>query len=386
MTMTKGLMEKRAELADELSELMRRTNEEQRAYTDEESAHADELIAQISELDTTIAAQEEQRARLLENAPRERNVETRSYGDLINDFVRGREAPEIRANETTIGANSSTKMQEFSDDIISSVQEICGIVNEVATVAAVGTYKQIIASDEYKVTGGWVAEKASFGVSESRWTTKTIDKYKYGSTSIITLEMLNEAAFDVLPEISGQFTLDFAYGAESGIIAGRGDASGQPTGLLSGGTAKTLASKVAVSADEIVDIYHSLKSPYYPNAKWVMNNKTLAAIRKMKDSTGNYLFHQSELTADYKGPGYAGTILGKPVLISEVMPDIGAGAKPIMFGDFRRAYKAVRNPDITLTLLRELYAPIGAIGVQGILWLGGAPVNNEAYTTVAMAE
>lgn len=378
---TKGLSEKRGELIEELETLMKRSNEEQRAYTEEETARANKITEEVQAIDETLRQQQEQRAAVLTNATMEKNVEERSYGAVINDFVRGNSAPEFRANETTLGANSSVKMQEFSDDIIKSVQELAGIANEVTTVVATGTYKQILQSDTYKVTGGWVAEKAQFGTAESRWTTKTIDKYKYGSVSVITLEMLNEAAFDVLPEIMGQFGLDFAYGTESGIIAGTGDANGQPTGLLSGGTAKTLASKIAISADDIVNVFHSLKAPYYPNAKWIMNNNTLCAVRKLKDSTGNYLFHQNELST-----GYAGTILGKPVLISECMPDIGEGAKPVMFGDFKRGYKAVRNPDITLSLLRELYAGIGAIGVQGILWLGGAPVNNEAYTTVAMAE
>lgn len=378
----KGLMEKRDALTAELEELMKRTDEEQRAYTDEERTRADEITAEVQALDETMRQQEEMRASLFSgrNAAVEKNVEERSYGAIINDFVRGRPMPEIRANETTLGANSSVKMQEFSDDIIKHVQELAGITEEVTTVVATGTYKQILQSDTYKVTGGWVAEAASFGVSESRWTTKTIDKYKYGSVSVITLEMLNEAAFDVLPEITGQFGLDFAYGSESGIIAGTGDAYGQPTGLITGGNAYTAASATAITADEMVNVFHSLKAPYYPNAKWLMNNNTLCAVRKLKDSTGNYLFHQNELTT-----GYAGTILGKPVLISECMPDIGTGAKPVLFGDFKRGYKAVRNPDITLTLLREMYAGIGAIGVQGILWLGGAPVNNEAYTTVTMA-
>lgn len=378
----KGLMEKRDALTAELEELMKRTDEEQRAYTDEERARADEITAEVQALDETMRQQEEMRSALLSGrgARMEQNIEERSYGAIINDFVRGTPMPEIRANETTLSANSSVKMQEFSDDIIKSVKVLAGITEEVSTVVATGTYKQILQSDTYKVTGGWVAEKAQFGVSESRWTTKTIDKYKYGSVSVITLEMLKEAAFDVLPEIMEQFGLDFAYGAESGIISGTGDTYGQPTGLVSGGTAYTAASATAITADEMVNVFHSLKAPYYPNAKWLMNNNTLCAVRKLKDSTGNYLFHQNELTT-----GYAGTILGKPVLISECMPDIGTGAKPVLFGDFKRGYKAVRNPDITISLLRELYAGIGAIGVQGILWLGGAPVNNEAYTTVTMA-
>lgn len=374
----KAIMETRAELLAELDGINARVDEEKRGYTDEESARCSEIMTKLGELEDTMQKREEQRALILAGAQRERNVETRSYGEIINDFVRGKDAPEYRANETTLSANTAVKMTEFSDDIIRAATELCPVVNEVATIVSTGDYKQIIQDESYKAKGDYVAEKANFTVSESRWTTKTIGKFKYGSTSIITLEMLFEAAFDVMSEITQQFTLDFAKCFEKGIIAGNG--SGEPEGLLTGGTAVTLSSPSAVKADDIVTIYHSIKSAYYSNAKWLMNNNTLCSVRKLKDSTGNYLFHQGELTE-----GYAGTILGKPVLISEEMPDIGTGAAPILYGDFRRAYKCVRNPDISLTVLRELYSQIGAVGVQGILWLGGAPVNNEAYTKVVMA-
>ena len=374
----KAIMETRAELLAELDGINARTDEEKRGYTDEESARCGEIMTKLGELEETMQKREEQRALILAGAQRERNVETRSYGEIINDFVRGNDAPEYRANETTLSANTAVKMTEFSDDIIRAATELCPVVNEDATIVSTGDYKQIIQDESYKVNGGYVAEKANFNVSESRWTTKTIGKFKYGSTSVITLEMLYEAAFDVMSEITQQFTLDFAKCFEKGIIAGSG--TGEPEGLLTGGTSLTLTSPSAVKADDIVTIYHSVKSAYYSNAKWLMNNNTLCSVRKLKDSTGNYLFHQGELTE-----GYAGTILGKPVLVSEEMPDIGTGASPILYGDFRRAYKCVRNPDISLTVLRELYSQIGAVGVQGILWLGGAPVNNEAYTKVVMA-
>ena len=379
----KGLMEKRAALVEELDKLHAVTDTEQRAYTEEEAARSEELTQALADIDATIAKQSEQRAAIMagKGTQTEATVETRSYSQDLNDLARGRlSAAELRANESTMGNSSSAKWVDFSTDIIKKATDLAQIINEVNSVAARGTYKQIVQSDSYKVSGGWVAEAAEFGVSESRWSTITIDKYKYGSVSVLTLELLNEAAFDVTPEITSQFALDFAVGMENGIIAGTGDSYGQPTGLLSGGTAQTLASASAITADDVVRAFHSLKSPYYANAKWIMNNDTLAKLRLLKDATGNYLFHQNELTT-----GYVGTIFGKPVLISEYMPSIESGAKPILFGDFRQGYKAVRTPEITLSLLTEKYAHIGAIGIQGIMWLGGKPVNDEAYTVVTMA-
>ena len=374
----KEIMETRAALVEELEALNKTVGEEKRQYTDEESAKADELIEKIRGADAMAEKLAEQRAVVFagKGTAMEKGVETRSYKAVINDFVRGNDAPEFRANETTLENNADTKMTEFSADIIKAVTEICPIVNQVTPVVSRGDYKQIIQNEDYKVTGGYVAEADEFAVSESRWTTKTIGKFKYGSISIFTLELLYEAAFDVLPEITEQFTLDFAKAFETGII--RGSGTNQPEGLITGGRTLTLGSQI--KADDLISIYHSLKPSYYGNAHWLMNNQTLSSIRKLKDSTGSYLFHQNELTT-----GYAGTILGKPVLLSEEMPDAAAGAKPILFGDFKRAYKCVRNPDVSLTVLREKYAHIGAVGVQGIMWIGGAPVNNDAYTTAVMA-
>lgn len=373
----KALIEEREALAKELDEINEKLAEEKRGYTPEETEKCNELVGKIKELDEAMQAQAEQRSVVLANkeTKNEKNVETRSYGDIMNDFVRGKAAPEYRANETTLAANSSVKMTEFSDDIVRAAAEICPIIDEVATIVSQGDYKQIIQDEDYKVSGAYVPEKENFTVTESRWKIKTIGKFKYGSTSVITLEMLYEAAFDVMGEIDQQYTLDFAKSFEKGIIKGSG--SGEPEGLLTGGTGMTIQS---LKADDLINVYHSIKSAYYNNAKWIMNNNTLCTVRKLKDATGNYLFHQGELTN-----GYAGTILGKPVLVSEEMPDIGSGAKPILFGDYKRAYKLVRSPGIIVSLLRELYSQIGAIGVQGIMWIGGAPINNEAYTTVTMA-
>jgi HK97 family phage major capsid protein len=166
---------------------------------------------------------------------------------------------------------------------------------------------------------------------------------------------------------------DFAYKTEQGVINGAG--GDEPTGLMSGGTPFELGAENAVEADEIIKIFHTLKAPFMPGAKWLMNRNALCAIRLLKGEDGQYLFHEADLTS-----GYAGYILGKPILLSEVIDDF-----TILFGDFGRAYKANVNPSMTIQLLTEKYATMGAKGVLGFLWLDGRPVNNDAYV-VAKAE
>ena len=108
--------------------------------------------------------------------------------------------------------------------------------------------------------------------------------------------------------------------------------TGRPTGILNatGGAqvGKTTASTTAITLDEVIDLYYSLKSPYRSKSVFITNDLTVKAIRKLKDTTGQYLWQPSirEGTTD--------TLLGKPVYTSAYMPAIAASAKTIAFGDF----------------------------------------------------
>lgn len=382
----KKLTEKRSELISELEKLASaaESGEDIRSYTDEEQTRMEEIRAEIEELDKTIAAKEQAMAVLAKNQPEIRS-ESDGENKLINAFVRNPASEQTRANETAIGQNTGVKYQQFSEDIIHGALDLCGVANLVNTVEARGTYKQIVSNSSYKITGAWTAEGVAPTVSEARWTTISIDPQKFTSECVVTYEMLNQAAFDVVPELLHQFTLDFAYGMEAGIIKGRGAATyNEPDGLVSGGTQYLTPAAGTFTTSDIVNIYHSLKSYYTQNAVWIMNNKTLSQIRQLVDGAGQFIFKQTD---DFRN-GYAGTILGKPVLVSEVMDDFEAnestsafGKSPIFYGDFARGYKAIRNPDIQIQILSEKYAGVGT-GVLGILWLGGKTINDEAYVRV----
>ena len=103
-----------------------------------------------------------------------------------------------------------------------------------------------------------------------------------------------------------------------------------------------------------------------------MNDKTALALRKMKDSDGNYLWNNSN-----------DTILGKQVLISEFMPDIEAGAKPIAFGDFSYYWVIGRKP-VSVRTLVEKFAFYDQIGYLAIEFLDGKLVRSEAIKVVVI--
>ena len=133
----------------------------------------------------------------------------------------------------------------------------------------------------------------------------------------------------------------------------------------------TAASATAVTADELMDLYYALKSPYRKKSVWVLNDSTIKAIRKLKDGNGQYLW-QPSLTA-----GTPDTILGRPVKTSAYMPAIAAGAKSIAFGDFSYYWIADRQGR-SFKRLNELFAATGQVGFLASQRVDGRLILAEA--------
>ena len=173
----------------------------------------------------------------------------------------------------------------------------------------------------------------------------------------VSEELLNDSAFD----LEGYFTKEFARrignAEEAAFLSGNG--TGKPTGILAGvGGAEigiTAASETAITADEIIDLFYSLKSPYRKNAIWVLNDSTIKAIRKLKDHNGQYLWQPALRDGEYD------TILGKRIFTSPYAPEIGAGAKSIAFGDFSYYWIGDRQ-GVSFKRLNERFAETGQVG------------------------
>ena len=133
----------------------------------------------------------------------------------------------------------------------------------------------------------------------------------------------------------------------------------RPTGLLhtTGGAevGVTAASATAITMEEVIDLFFSLKAPYRKNATFVVNDATVKAIRKLKDGQGQYLW-QPSITQ-----GTPDTILNRPVVTSQYMPIAAAGEKTILFGDLSYYWIADRQGR-TFKRLNELYAANGQVG------------------------
>ena len=229
-----------------------------------------------------------------------------------------------------------------------------------------------------KGTASWIDEEGAYTESDDSFGQVAIGAYKVGTMIKVSEELLNDSVFDLESYIAKEFARRIGAKEEEAFFTG--DGSGKPLGILAatGGaeTGVTAASSTAVTADELMDLFYSLKSPYRKKAVWVLNDSTIKAVRKLKDSTGQYLW-QPSLVA-----GTPDTLLGRPMKTSAYMPVIAAGAKTIAFGDFSYYWIADRQGR-SFKRLNELYAANGQVGFLGFQRVDGKLVLSEAVKVLA---
>ena len=261
---------------------------------------------------------------------------------------------------------------EFERTLIEALDEE-NIFRRIAKVIHSNSGDKKIPVVASKGTAAWVDEEGSYGESDDTFGQTSLGAYKLGTLIKISEELLNDAAFDMESYIAKEFARRIGAKEEEAFFIG--DGTGKPTGILAatGGAQVgiTTAGSTAITADEVIDLYFSLRVPYRKNAVWIMNDATVSFIRKLKDGQGQYLWEPSLVS------GTPNKILGREVITSPFMPTIAAGAKTIAFGDFSYYWIADRQGRL-FKRLNELYATTGQVGFIGNQRLDGKLILPEA--------
>ncbi len=261
---------------------------------------------------------------------------------------------------------------EYERTLVEALEEE-NIFRQMAKVIKTSSGDRKIPVVASKGTASWIDEEGAFPESDDSFGQVSIGAYKLGTMIKVSEELLNDSVFDLQSYIFREFARRIGAKEEEAFFTGNG--TGKPLGVLAatGGaeTGVTAASSTAVTADELMDLYYSLKSPYRKKSVWVLNDSTIKAIRKLKDSNGQYLW-QPSLTA-----GTPDTILGRPVKTSAYMPAIAAGAKTIAFGDFSYYWIADRQGR-SFKRLNELFAASGQVGFLASQRVDGKLILAEA--------
>jgi len=261
---------------------------------------------------------------------------------------------------------------EFERTLVDTLEDenIFRRLSNVITTSSGDRKIPVVAS---KGTASWIDEEGAIPESDDSFGQVSIGAYKLGTMIKVSEELLNDSVFNLETYIAKEFARRIGNKEEDAFFTG--DGSGKPTGILAatGGAqlGVTTASATAITIDEILDLFYSLKAPYRNKAVFVMNDATVKAIRKLKDGQGQYLW-QPSLQA-----GTPDTILNRPLYTSAYVPAIAASAKTIAFGDFGYYWVADRQGRV-FKRLNELYAATGQVGFVATQRVDGKLILPEA--------
>lgn len=271
-------------------------------------------------------------------------------------------------------------------------------MRQVCRVVTVGTedYRKLVQLGG--AGSGWVGEKTA----RTETGTPTLAEIKPVMGEIYANPAVTQKALDDLfYDVAGELTMDIAdeFAKQEGIAFVSGDGTNKPKGLLAYpqastadgtrafGTLQYLATGVAENfkartadvnpADDLIDLIYTLKKGHRQGATFMLNSKTLATIRKWKDADGNYIW-QPTLQA-----GQPSLLMGYAVTENEDMPDVGAGAIPIVFGNFQRAYAICDR--IGIRSLRDPFTNKPYVHFYTTKRVGGMLLDSEAVKLLKIA-
>ena len=256
---------------------------------------------------------------------------------------------------------------EYDERLIDMLDEE-NILRKLGTkITTSGQHKINIAAT--KPAAAWIEEGGALTFGDAAFDQIYLDAFKLHVAVKVTEELLYDNAFNLENYILTQFGKALANAEEDAFL--NGDGSGKPTGLF---TSATVADTVtAIDSDSIINLVYALKRPYRKKASFILNDKTIAAIRTLKDSNGAYIWQPSYQAEE------PDRLLGYAVHTSAYAPD-----DAIAFGDYSY-YNIGDRGSRSFAELRELFAGNGMIGYVAKERVDGKLVLPEAVQVLKVS-
>lgn len=268
---------------------------------------------------------------------------------------------------------------------VSPMREICAV----RTVAS-GVFRKPVSTAG--VVAGWVAETAARPETDPA----TLALLEFPAADLYanpaaTQALLDDAMVDLDEWLAGEVEDPFAAQETSAFVSGNG--VNKPKGFLAydtvadsahewgkiGYVASGAAGDFAASdpADKLIDLIYAPKAQYRANGRFVMNRKTVSAVRKFKDTDGHYVWQPAQRL------GETASLMGYPVTEIETMPDVAAGSLSIAFGDFQRGYLIVDRAGVRV--LRDPFTAKPYVLFYTTKRVGGGVQNFDAIKVMKFA-
>ena len=370
----KAQVEKQNDLITRAENLVNAAESEKRELTEAEAAELAEIRDDVKKIKDYLDIVDDIDGARVEAPAVDAGADDRACGDAedkeralheeraFENYIRGKVIHE-RDGELDKANNGAIIPVTIARRIIELVYDVCPILEKSEKYNVKGTLEipYYPADSSTQITVAYASEFVDLTSSTGNFTTITLTGFLAGALTKISKSLINNTDIDIVGFIVKRMGYDIARFIEKELLIGTPAAGATPakvTGLSTATNITTTAAADEITGDDLIDVQGSVKDIFQANAIWIMHPTTRDALRKLKDDVGRYL-----LIDDIASP-FGKTLLGKPVYVSDNMPQIAGGAKAIYYGDMS-GLATKFSEDMTIEVLRELYAAQHAVGVVG---------------------
>lgn len=386
----KDLIEKRAKVWETAKNFVETHEDKNGVLSDEDTATYNKMEKEIEDLTVAIDRQQRAERREAELAkPVNSPITGKPFMGDVKEVKKGRASDAykdamlsaMRSNfrnvsnvlQEGVDADGGYLVPEEYDRRLIDVLDGENIMRSLATkITTAGQHKINIAAT--KPAAAWIEEGGALSFGDATFDQIYLDAYKLHVAIKVTEELLYDNAFGLENYIITQFGKALANAEEDAFL--NGDGKGKPTGIFAktggGQVAGTLTA--AIKSDNLIDLVYGLKRPYRKSASFIMNDATLASLRKLKDNNGAYIWQPS-----YK-EGEPDRVLGYAVHTSAFAP-----TNAIAFGDYSY-YNIGDRGSRSFAELRELFAGNGMVGYVAKERVDGKLILPEAVKILKLKE
>ena len=286
--------------------------------------------------------------------------EYRQFDAYLRNTINTRDGELAPANNGKIIPTTIAKK------IVELVYDICPILERSEKYNVKGKLSIPVypADASTQITVAFATEFEELASTTGNFTTVDLTNYLAGALCKVSKSLVNNTDFDLVGYVVKRMAYAIARFLEKNLL---GFGGGSVAGL---GDATNIKEFSAIDGDALIDLQGAVKDVYQANAIWVMSSKTRDSLRKLKDDVGRYLLND-DITAPF-----GKTLLGKPVYVSDNMPDIANNAKAIYYGDMT-GLATKFSEEIDIEVLRERFATQHAIGVVGWVEFDSKTIDNQ---------
>ena len=383
----KELMEKRAQLMEQIEELSKSIEMEKRAFTDEENTKFDALTKEVESIDATIAQMERaEKLVKVDNKPDEaagteskEEMEVRAFAQFIRNE---------RAGESNITKDDNTAVipKTIADKIVDKIKDISPLFKDAEKFNVKGTLSiPYVDGSNDNLTVAYADEFTDLEAKSTKLLSVDLTGYLAGVLAKVSISLINSTDIELVDFVVAKMAMAAATFIDKEILVGTpGDPSASPAvpakilGLSNASQVVLAGSTSAITSDVLIKLKNSLKSAYQSGAYFVMHPDTFTACQLLKDKNDRYLFNDDIVE------GFSGRILGKPVYVSDQCPAIAANAFAVFYINPAQAL-AVKMVEDSVTILREKYATQHALGIVEWVELDARIQNQQAVAALKMA-